>query len=57
MSGFLFLFWSETKLSIVNGPSTFIGFIDRVGCKRLRGFVFKVCVCVCCGVGVGLVLV
>ena len=30
---FLFLLWSETKLSIENGPSTFVGFIDWVGCK------------------------
>ena len=25
---FLFLLWSETKLSIENGPSTLVGFID-----------------------------
>ena len=30
---FLFLLWSETKLSIENGSSTFVGFIDWVGCK------------------------
>ena len=30
---FVFLLWSETELSIVGGPSTLIGFIDRVGCK------------------------
>ena len=30
---FLFLLWSETKLSIENSPSTLDGFIDWVGCK------------------------
>ena len=30
---FVFLLWSETELSIVGGPSTLTGFIDRVGCK------------------------
>ena len=28
---FVFLFWSETKLSIPEGSSTFIGFIDWMG--------------------------
>ena len=30
---FLFLIWLETKLSIVDGPSTLVEFIDWVGCK------------------------
>ena len=30
---FHFLLWSETKLSIENGPSTLVGFIDWVSCK------------------------
>ena len=29
----LFLIWLETKLSIVDGPSTLVEFIDWVGCK------------------------
>ena len=29
----LFLLWSESKLSIENGPSTLVGFIDWVSCK------------------------
>ena len=31
--GFLFLLWLETKLSVENGPSTLVGFIDWVRCK------------------------
>ena len=34
---FLFLLWSETKLSIENSPSTLDGFIDWVSCKWFRG--------------------
>ena len=30
---FLFLLWLEIKVSIENGPSTLVGFIDWVGCK------------------------
>ena len=30
---FLFLLWLETKLSIENGPSNLVGFIDWVGRK------------------------
>ena len=30
---FLCLIWSETRLSIENGPLTLVGFIDWVGCK------------------------
>ena len=32
-SSFVFLLWLGTKLSIVGGPSTLLGFIDWVGCK------------------------
>ena len=32
-SSFVSLLWSETKLSMVDGPSTLIGFIDWAGCK------------------------
>ena len=32
-SSFVSLLWSETKLSMVDGSSTLIGFIDWVGCK------------------------
>lgn len=32
----VFLLWSQTKLSIVNGPSTLVEFIDCVGLVEVQ---------------------
>ena len=32
-SSFIYLFWSETKLFIKDGPSSLVGFIDWVGSR------------------------
>ena len=30
---FIYLLWSETKMSVVDGPSTIVQFIDWVSCS------------------------
>ena len=37
---FVHLFWSETKVSIVEGPMTLVHFIDWVGTKFFEAFCF-----------------
>ena len=32
-TSFVYLLWLETKLSLVGGPSTLVGFIDWVSCE------------------------
>ena len=32
-SSFIYLFWSETKFFIKDGPSSLVGFIDWVGSR------------------------
>lgn len=32
-TSFVYLLWLETKVSIVDGPMTFVGFVGCVGCK------------------------
>ena len=32
-TSFIILLWLETKLNLVDGPSTLVSFIDWVGCR------------------------
>ena len=37
-TSFVYLLWSETKLSILGEPSIIVRFINWVDCKWVRGF-------------------
>ena len=39
---FVYLLWSEIKMSTVDGPSTLIQFIDWVGCRCEGVFLYMV---------------
>lgn len=38
---FVFLLWSETKLSLVDMPTNLVSFIDRVGCRWGWDFLYR----------------